>query len=104
MKGDGMVGGYGRGRRHRRLYNATGTPGIGRGPCRLDYPGPQTRSAPQEGSPGRRWYPSPSESPGLSWEDELRMLEEDEQMLRQELEDITKTIEELKKDKKKEVR
>lgn len=95
------MGGYGRGRKHRHWYHATGIPGYGRGwgclrphPPDLLYPGP----APDPGAmaPG-----APFE---LSAEDEVRMFEEEEQILSEELEDIRKRLEELRKETKKEVK
>jgi len=40
---------------------------------------------------------------GFSEQDELKMLEEEEQLLRQELEELTATIQQLKEKKEKEV-
>ncbi len=85
-----MIGGYGRGWRHRRWYYATGIPGFGRGRCWWD---PWWAGRPDVAYPG---YVGPE----LSEEDEVHMLEEEEQALRAELEEISKRLAELKTAKK----
>lgn len=96
-----MVGGYGRGCRHRHRYYATGIPGYGRGrggfwpyPPDVIYPGP----IPAE------WAPPGMIPPEMSPREELRMLEEEEQMLSEELDEVKKRLEELRKELKKEVK
>lgn len=78
------------------MYYATGIPGIGRGggPGRRPQ-GPVADTA----RPAARDDPSP----GLSREDELRMLEEEEMMLKQEIDDLDRTIGGLRKNKEREV-
>jgi len=95
-----MIGGYGRGRKHRHWYHATGIPGYGRGrgcfwpyPPDVLYPG----SAPDP------WVIGPGAPYEMSPGDEIRMLEEEEQILSEELEEIRKRLEELRKENKKEV-
>jgi len=85
------------------MYCATGIPGYGRGRCgwgypaqvppEVEYPEPRTGFRPEYG-PG---------APELSREEELRMLEEEELMLKQDLEDLTKALADLRKNEKKEV-
>jgi len=96
-----MIGGYGRGRKHRHWYHATGIPGYGRGRrCFWAYPPdvlyPWAVPDPLALEPGWPY--------GLSAEDEVRMLEEEEQILSEELEDIRKRLEDLRKVTKKEVK
>lgn len=81
-----MIGGYGRGRRHRRIYRATGIPGYGRG--RRCWAFPELR-------PGRQAPYGPT-APALGPQDELKMLEEEELVLRQEIEALTVEMKTLK--------
>lgn len=85
------------------MYYETGIPGYGRGRCYWAYP-PQ--------SPPDVLYPEVRPGPvgpygpvvpTISEKDELKMLEEEEQSLRQELEDLTAAIKELKERTNKEV-
>jgi len=86
------------------MYYATGIPGYGRGRCFWAYPQqvppdvlyPEVRPG-QMGSYG-------SMVPAISEQDELKMLEEEEQFLRQELEELTIAIKELKEKMNKEVK
>ena len=98
-----MFGGYGRGWRHRRTYCSTGIPGHGRGRCARGYP---AQVPPDVARPVPRAGLWPEYGPGapeLSREEELRMLEEEELMLKQDLEDLTKAIADLSENEKKEV-
>ncbi len=95
-----MMGGYGRGRRHRRMYYATGVPGYGRGRCFWAHPMP---APPEVVYPGI--WPGTMDPYGpmvqaISEQDELKMLEEEEQLLRQELEGIRQRHKELSETKK----
>lgn len=91
-----MIGGYGRGWRHRRLFYATGMPGYGRGRCYWVPPPPVLPGAVySEERPGRT-VPYGLSTLGMSEKDELKMLEEEEQFLRQELEELTAAIKQLK--------
>ena len=81
-----MVGGYGRGNRHRWWYRATGLPGW----MRDDY---SPVGHPLTGYPPVS-YPKPSA------EEELRLLEEERNMLENELREIEKRIEEVRKELK----
>lgn len=88
-----MYGGNGRGCRHRNRNYASDAPGRGRGRRFGDNP---AMSPPRiAGEPGR---PDP-EAQVFDSEDEMRMLEEEEQQLTQEMDDITMIIGELKKNK-----
>jgi hypothetical protein len=104
-----MPGGYGRGHRHRWWYRATGMPGWMRygydptydpryDPREYDYPPEEIPPM----SPPPMGYPPylPMRQPRWSPEDELRMLEEEEQMLGEELEEIKKRLGELRKEVK----
>lgn len=96
-----MVGGYGRGHRHRNWYFATGVPGYGRGRgCHWGYPPEMLypELVPDE------WILSGPIPPELSPREELRMLEEEEGILSEELEEIRKRLEELRKEQQKEVK
>ncbi len=91
-----MIGGYGRGWGHRRMYYATGVPGYGRGRCSWACPPPVP---PDAGCSELR--PGPMVPCGpmvqvLSEQDEVKMLEEEEQLLRMELEELTAAIQQLK--------
>lgn len=99
-----MIGGYGRGWRHRRMYYATGIPGFGRGRCfwALAPYAPPDVVYPDVGSGWPRPY-GPA-VPAMSDKEELRMLEEEEQLLRSELEELTKAIKELKEKMSKEAK
>jgi len=96
-----MIGGYGRGRRHRQWYHATGIPGYGRG-RRSFWPYPPDMLYP--GAAPDPWAMAPGAPYELSAEDEARMLEEEVQILSEELEDIRKRLEELRWQTKKEVK
>jgi hypothetical protein len=96
-----MVGGYGRGHRHRNWYFATGIPGYGRGRrCFWPYPPEDIYPGPVPGP----WAAGVWMPPELSPQEELRMLQEEEQMLSEDLEDARKRIEELRKELEKEVK
>jgi hypothetical protein len=95
-----MTGGYGRGRRHRHWYHATGMPGYGRGRRRF-CPYPPDVLYP--GAVPDPWAMGPGAPYELSAEDEARMLEE-EHILSEELEDIRKRLEALQEETKKEVK
>ncbi len=96
-----MVGGYGRGRRNRNRYFATGIPGYGRRRgCRLSDPPELVYPEPMP----EEWLLRDQISPELSPREELRMLEEEEETLSEELEDVRKRLEELRKEKEKEVK
>ena len=88
-----MRGGNGRGCRHRRRNSAVGAPGRVRGRCfwgnRATSP-PGTAGEPRRSDPRARVFSS---------EDEMRMLEEEEQRLTQDMDDLTNIIGELKKNK-----
>jgi len=99
-----MIGGYGRGWRHRRMYYATGVPGYGRGRCSWACP----PSVPPDVG-----YSEPQPGPMVPYgptvqvfgeQDELKMLEEEEQLLRMELEELTAAIQQLKDKLEKEVK
>ena len=86
-----MVGGYGRGHRHRY---GRGRRCFGQYPPESIYPG----SAPGPWAPG---VLMPFE---LSPQEEIRMLQEEEQMLCEDLDEVRKRLEELRKEQKKEVK
>jgi hypothetical protein len=96
-----MVGGHGRGRKHRNWYYATGVPGYGRGRG-CYWPGPPELIYP-EPSPGG-WVLWGGIPPELSPREELRMLEEEEEDLTDELEEVRTRLEELRKELDKEVK
>lgn len=98
-----MQGGYGRGWRHRRQFYSTGIPGYGRGRCLWDHPARGRAGVAYPGTPADNWGGFQPELPELSREDELKMLEEEEQMLRQELDEVSRMIEALRKEIEKEV-
>ncbi len=85
------------------MYYATGIPGYGRGRCAwgnpaqmssgVAYPEPMVDLRPE-------YRPDASE---FGRAEELRMLEEEELMLKQDLEDLTRVIADLRKNEKKEV-
>jgi hypothetical protein len=97
-----MLGGYGRGWRHRRMYYATGVPGYGRGRCAWRCP-PQVAPELVYPGPGAGSWPGHEPAAGAMDEEELRMLEEEEEMLQQDLEDLREAIEGLRMKKEKEV-
>ena len=88
-----MYGGNGRGCRHRGRNSAADAQGRGRGRCFRDNP---AKSVPVSASePGQPDH----EAQVFGSEDEMRMLEEEEQLLTQEMDDLTMIISELKKNK-----
>ncbi|MBN1678064.1 MAG: DUF5320 domain-containing protein [Candidatus Thermoplasmatota archaeon] len=99
-----MIGGYGRGWRHRRWYYATGTPGYGRGRRFWAYPPQVPPDMIYPDVPPGYAEPYVPFVPTISEQDELKMLEEEEQFLRQELEELTAAIKELKEKMNKEVK
>lgn len=98
-----MFGGHGRGWRHRRVYHSTGIPGYGRGRCAWRNP---AQAPPGMARPEPRpafWPARGLAAPGLSVDEELRMLEEEEEMLEQGLDDLGRALEYLRDEKEKEV-
>ena len=87
----------------RRHYFRAGARGYGRGRCIWDHPPLSLVSQPGSDVPTDRREEPYSRFPELGREDELRMLEEEEQMLRHQLDEVSKAIEALKKEIEKEV-
>jgi len=98
-----MIGGYGRGRRHRRMFYSTGIPGCGRGRCVWTLPVPVPPDFVYPETRPDAMDPYGPMVQGLSEQDELKMLEEEEQLLRQELEELTAAVQQLKEKIEKEV-
>ena len=86
----GMPGGAGRGRGHRNQYYATGLPG---------WTGYRA-GMPVEG--GMAPYPNASYEPEIEPGQEVEMLKEEQNILKQQLVDIEKRMSEIKREKKKE--
>ena len=91
------------------MFHATGIRGYGRGRCAR---GPQVQVSQGTGATGLR-APMPmvshlprrdSETTELDRGEEIRMLEEEELMLKQELDDMAETIEDLRTNNEKEVK
>lgn len=99
-----MIGGYRRGWRHRRMYYATGIPGYGRGRCFWAYPPQVPPDVVYTDVRAGQVGPYGPFAPTIGEQDELKMLEEEEQLLRQELEELTAAIKELKEKMNKEVK
>ena len=97
------AGGYGRGWMRRRQFLCGGARGYGRGRCFRDYPPPGFVAQPGSDVLAYRREEPYGRYPELRREDELRMLEEEEQMLRLQLDEVLKAIEALKKEIEKEV-
>ena len=97
------MGGYGRGWRHRRQHYCASVPGFGRDRCIGEYPPIGRVYPPNPGALVGRWESLDDGTTVLRREDELRMLEEEEQMLRHQLDEVLRTIEALKNEVEKEV-
>ena len=98
-----MAGGYGQGWMHRGHYFCAGARGYGRGRCIWNHPPLGLVPQPSLDALVDRRGELYGRFPELSREDELRMLEEEEQMLRHQLDEVLKAIEALKKEIEKEV-
>ena len=97
-----MVEGYVRWR-HRGHYYCAGVPGHGRGRCARGSSRFCRTYPPNTETLAEGWGTSDDGLPELSREDEIRMLEEEEQMLRHQLDEVLRALEALKNDVEKEV-